>query len=55
MRSIIYTSEFYRSEIERLTLNLLQSIKQEERLQIQRELASARDHLADLNKTPRTA
>ena len=50
MRGIKYTAQFYRSEVERLTLELTQSLSPEGRVQLQRELASAREHLADLEK-----
>ncbi len=50
MRGISYTAEFYRGEVERLTLALTQSLSSEGRVQLQRELASAREHLAELTK-----
>lgn len=50
MRGPTYTAEFYRAEVERLTLYLTQSVSAEGRVQLQRELASAREHLAELEK-----
>lgn len=46
MRGSSYTAEFYKAEVERLTLALTQSVSSEGRVQLQRELASAREHLA---------
>ena len=54
MRGPAYSEEFYRAEISRLTAELTQPISAEYRVQAQRELASARAHLAEL-QTPRTA
>lgn len=48
MRGLKYTAEFFKAEVERLTLALTQSISVEGRVQLQRELASAREHLAEL-------
>ena len=50
MRGIAYTADFYRAEVERLTLALTQSVSVEGRVQLQRELASAREHLAELKQ-----
>jgi hypothetical protein len=46
MRGVAYTPAFYRSEVERLTLALTQAVSPEGRVQLQKELASAREHLA---------
>ena len=43
-----YTADFYRAEVERLTLLLTQSVSQTARAQMQNELNSARAHLTDL-------
>ena len=51
MRGVAYTEQFYRSEVERLTLALTQSVTPENRVQLQTELASARQHLAEDFKT----
>lgn len=48
MRGISYNADFYRAEAERLTLALTQSLSSEGRVQLQHELASAREHLAEL-------
>lgn len=48
MRGPTYTATFYRGEVERLTLLLTQSVSVEDRVQLQRELASAREHLKEL-------
>ena len=45
MRGVAYSEQFYRSEVERLTLALTQSVSAENRVQLQNELASARQHL----------
>ena len=50
MRGIAYTADFYRAEVERLTLALTQSVSVEGRVQLQRELASAREHLTELKQ-----
>ena len=50
MRGPKYTADFYKAEVERLTLSLTQSVSAEGRVQLQRELASARQHLAELQK-----
>jgi hypothetical protein len=43
-----YNADFFRAEIERVTLELTQGISNAERVQLQNKLASARDHLAGL-------
>jgi len=43
-----YNANYFRAEVERLTLLLTQAVGPENRVQLQRELASARQHLADL-------
>jgi hypothetical protein len=49
MRGITYNAEFYRGEISKLKLWLLdQGITQEQRAQWNKELESAREHLAEL-------
>ena len=50
MRGISYNADFYKAEVERLTLALTQSVSVEGRVQLQRELAAAREHLAELQK-----
>ena len=55
MRGISYNADYFKAEVERLTLALTQSVSTSGRAQLQRELASAREHLAELSKTPRTA
>jgi hypothetical protein len=47
MRGVAYTAGFYKAEVERLTLALTQSVGPEQRVQLQKELASAREHLAN--------
>jgi hypothetical protein len=54
MRGAPYTREFYEGEIERLTLRLTQPVSDTERVELQHQLASARQHLAEFI-TPRTA
>lgn len=46
MRGKTYDADFYRGEVERLTLALTQSVSAEGRVQLQRELDSAKQHLA---------
>lgn len=46
----IYSAEFFRGEIERLTLYMTQAISDEQRAQYQEQLKSAREHLADIEK-----
>lgn len=41
---------FYREEIRRITLWLTQPVSAEERSQLQRELESAKSHLAEFKK-----
>lgn len=50
MRSgaIHQNAEFFRLEVERLTLALTQAVSPETRVSYQAQLASAREHLADL-------
>jgi hypothetical protein len=49
MRGITYNAEFYRGEITRLTLWLSDfGITQDQRSQWNKELESAREHLAEL-------
>jgi hypothetical protein len=50
MRGPTYTAEFYKAEVERLTLYLTQPVSAEGRVQLQRELASSREHLADFDR-----
>lgn len=48
MRGTVYNAQFYRAEIERITIWLSQSITTQERNHLQRDLKSAQEHLADL-------
>ena len=48
MIGFAYTKDFYRAEVERLTLLLTQSVSREIRAQLQNELTSARAHLIDI-------
>ena len=50
MRGPTYTVEFYRGEIERLTQLLTTTTNAEHRVQYQRELASARQHLIEFSE-----
>lgn len=50
MRGTVYNADFYREEISRITLWLTQPISAEERSQLQRELESAKSHLAGFKK-----
>ena len=45
MRGPVYTADFFKGEVERLTLALTQSVSAENRVQLQNERASARQHL----------
>jgi hypothetical protein len=53
MIGFVYDADFFRSEIERLSLMLTQPVSIDTRLQLHRELDSAREHLADLEKGKR--
>jgi len=48
MLGLKYNANYFRAEVERLTLSLTQAVGPENRVQLQRELASARQHLAEL-------
>jgi hypothetical protein len=48
MLGLTYNANYFRAEVERLTLSLTQAVGPENRVQLQRELASARQHLAEL-------
>jgi len=48
MLGLKYNANYFRAEVERLTLLLTQAVGPENRVQLQRELASARQHLAEL-------
>lgn len=50
MRGPVYTADFFKGEVERLTLVLTQSITLETRVQYLKELAAAQSHLTDLTK-----
>jgi hypothetical protein len=54
MLGMTHNTAFYRAEVERLTLLLTQSVSEEGRVQLERELASARAHLADLQGTTKS-
>ena len=47
MIGLTYNANFFKSEVERLTLLLTQAVGPENRVQLQRELAAARAHLAE--------
>jgi len=50
MRSTVYNADFYRGEIERITIWLSQPITSQERNHLQRELKSAQEHLAEFEE-----
>jgi len=50
MRGLTYNADFYRAEIERITIWLSQPVTSQERNHLQRELKSAQEHLAELEK-----
>ena len=48
MLGITYNANYFRAEVERLTLLLTQAVGPEYRVQLQNQLASARAHLTEL-------
>ena len=50
MRGIVYNEQFFRAEIETVSLLLTQPITQDERLLLQTRLESAKAHLAEFGK-----
>ena len=55
MRGASYDADFYRREIEKDTLTLSQAIDDAERRRLQTRIDRAKEYLAELTKTPRTA